>query len=159
MCVAYDLRIRVNTQMIVQMACIQKYGICAMIHEAPVIYIMNTLHVVFYCFLFIIFPIACLSQILTLSPWLSESTKPKVNSYRCDVCTSAHYTTHSNRNHCIERWCPSIFQWLSQCLHSACNNFNIPTSSCDYLIFISFSSSLPLSLCCKCERNWIDKQL
>lgn len=118
------------------MACIQKYGICAMIHEAPVIYIMNTLHVLFYCFLFIIFSIARLLQIHThtLSPLLSESTKPKVNSYRCDVYK---YTAHSNRNHCIYRCYPSIFQ----CLHSACNNFNIPTSSCDYLIFILFSFS------------------
>lgn len=70
----------------------------------------------------------------TLSPLLSESTKPKVNSYRCDVYK---YTAHSNRNHCIYRCYPSIFQ----CLHSACNDFNIPTSSCDYLIFILFSFS------------------
>lgn len=60
-----------------------------------------------------------------------------VNKTESELLPLRCVQVHSNRNHCIYRCYPSIFQ----CLHSACNNFNIPTSSCDYLIFILFSFS------------------
>lgn len=83
------------------MPCTQKYGIRAMIHEAPVIYIMNTLHVLHFSYLSFHFQLPVYHK-HTLLAAASESTKPKVNSY-CFDSTSRYVvcTLHSNRNHCI----------------------------------------------------------
>lgn len=90
----------------------------------------------------------------------SESTKPKVNSY-CFDSTQVYMhnaqctVTGITASNVVTR---PFFNDL-QCLHSACNNFNTSTSSCDYLIFRFFICFTVMCDECEWNKNWINKQL